>query len=285
MVWEFSYNQLGHAFIFTCKQKESSLEDRSSGWLHMYLSHAYTAPAFNILALGFLGLEKTCFFWKRKLVKYPYLWQVLHWYLFAGHWNLSTCKESHFWHLFVLVNILWIKTFLLVVWRYWLFVTCIILVTRWSRFHIWLLLLMFACWEICVLVLHQIDLCCLGITCHLLDVSGSHLWTLTFLSKLTDLTWWELVQIYIAVIYGFRHKIFILKKEAKIPLWRILAVSGGYLARATWVWTELYHSSTDLFPCLKLVRRSNWALTSFDWGLQNSLNFLQICIKGKLLSR
>ena len=35
-------------------------------------------------------------------------------------------------------------------------------------------------------------------------------------------------------------------------------------------------SSMLWFLCLKLVRRSNWAHTSFDWGLQNSSVFPQI---------
>ena len=52
------------------------------------------------------------------------------------------------------------------------------------------------------------------------------------------------------------------KKNQKMSLWMILAVSGGYLAKATWVCTALYHSSTDLFPCKKLVSKSNLALTS-----------------------
>ena len=50
---------------------------------------------------------------------------------------------------------------------------CIILVTRWSGFHLGLFLLVFVCWKICVLVPHQIDLCHLGFTCHLLDVSDT----------------------------------------------------------------------------------------------------------------
>ena len=58
---------------------------------------------------------------------------------------------------------------------------------------------------------------------------------------------------------------------------QILAVSGGYLARLTC--TALYYSSTLLLPCLKLVRRSKWACTSFDWGLHNSSNFPQIMCK------
>ena len=54
---------------------------------------------------------------------------------------------------------------------------------------------------------------------------------------------------------------------------------GGYLARLTWACTTLYHSSTLLLPCLKLVSRSKWTLTSFDYGLQNPLNFPQIVSK------
>ena len=57
------------------------------------------------------------------------------------------------------------------------------------------------------------------------------------------------------------------------------AVSGGYLARHTWAGTVLYHSSTDLLPRQKLVSRSNLAVTSFAWGLQNSSYLDQIVSK------
>ena len=59
------------------------------------------------------------------------------------------------------------------------------------------------------------------------------------------------------------------RKNQKMSLCSILAVSGGYLARLNCVCTVLYHSSTLVLPCQKLVRRSKWADTSFDWGLQN----------------
>ena len=54
------------------------------------------------------------------------------------------------------------------------------------------------------------------------------------------------------------------RKNEKMSLWCILAVSWGYLAKTAWVCTALYHSSTDLFPCKKLVNKSNLALTLFD---------------------
>ena len=50
----------------------------------------------------------------------------------------------------------------------------------------------------------------------------------------------------------------------------------GYFATLTWVCTALYHSSTLLLSCLKLVSRSNLAHTSLDWGLQNPSNLPQI---------
>ena len=69
------------------------------------------------------------------------------------------------------------------------------------------------------------------------------------------------------------------KKNQNISQWRIWAVSGGYLARLTCACTALHHSSTLCLPCLKLVRRSKQALTSFDCGLQNSSHFPQIVSK------
>ena len=67
-----------------------------------------------------------------------------------------------------------------------------------------------------------------------------------------------------------------LRKNQKMSLCRIFAVSGGYFARLNWACTALYHSFTLLLPCLKLVSRSNLACTSLYWGLQNSSNLLQI---------
>ena len=70
-----------------------------------------------------------------------------------------------------------------------------------------------------------------------------------------------------------------LRKNQNISLCSILAISGGYFARLICAWTVLYHSSTLISPCLKLVRRSNLALTSLVWGLQNSSNLFQIISK------
>ena len=69
------------------------------------------------------------------------------------------------------------------------------------------------------------------------------------------------------------------RKKQKMSLCKILAVSWGYLARLTCACTVLYHLSSLLLPCVKLVRRSKWVHTSFNQGLQNSSNFPQIVMR------
>ena len=123
---------------------------------------------------------------------------------------------------------------------------------------------------------HKVNLSCLEVTCQLLDMPGSHLWTLHLLCKLPDLACGNLVQVYVAIIYCLEDKLFTFKEELKDVPMRYLGSIWGYLAKATWVWTAWYHSSTDLFPLWKLVRRSNLALTSLDVGLLNSSNFSHI---------
>ena len=87
----------------TCKQKVSLLELSSSDWPQMALSLAYTVPACNWCAFGFLGLKGAFFFWLQSLIKCPNLWQALHWNFLAGHWKPSTWAESpHFGHLSLL---------------------------------------------------------------------------------------------------------------------------------------------------------------------------------------
>ena len=65
-------------------------------------------PIFNWCALGepkdLLWLCKPSLFLYHKLLKWPNLWQILHWCLLAGHLNPSLCWESpHFGHLSFLV--------------------------------------------------------------------------------------------------------------------------------------------------------------------------------------
>ena len=114
--------------ILMCKQKDSSLEVKSSDWPHMESSCAYTSSAYNWWALGAFGLKDTCFL-KYKLVKYPYLWwckliflgRTLEIFQMSGiptlGISISTC-----------MGLLRIK---LLKWWHLLF-TCILLVTVWS---------------------------------------------------------------------------------------------------------------------------------------------------------
>ena len=112
-------------------------------------------------------------------------------------------------------------------------VTCIILVTGWSRLHKGFSLLVLVCWEVCALVPHQIDLSFLGVTCHLLDVLGGHLWTLHFLCNLPDLACGKLVQVYVTVINCLGDKFLNFQEKPKdVPLkdlgcfWGILSQSN-----------------------------------------------------------
>ena len=138
--------------ILTWKQKDSLLELNSSDWPHMESSCTYTSSACSWWALGALGLKDTCFL-KHKLVKCLYLWQDLYWYFLAGYLKPSTCLESpHLEHLSLLVwACLGSNCFLL--WWQLLLLTCIPLLTGWSWVER-LLLLMLACWEVCVLMSH-----------------------------------------------------------------------------------------------------------------------------------
>ena len=128
-------------------------------------------------------------------------------------------------------------------------------------------------------MVHEFDLCCLGITSHLFDVSCCGLGAFHLLGKLAHLACKEPVKVHTSFIYCLGDKLLIFEKKQKISLCNILPVSGGYLARLICVWTALYHSSMLLVLCLKLVNKSKWALTSFTWGLQNSSKHSQIVSK------
>ena len=75
---------------------------------------------------------------------------------------------------------------------------------------------------------------------------------------------------------GLETKDLSFRKNQNISLCKIWAVAWGYLTRATCVCTVLYHSFTIHSPCLKLVNKSNLALTSLACGLQNSSNLFHM---------
>ena len=113
------------------------------------------------------------------------------------------------------------------------FVTCIILVTDWSRFHTGFSLLVLACWEVCALMSHQIDLSHLGVTCHLIDVPGSHLITLHLPCKLPDLVCRNLAQVYVAVINCLGDKFLIFQEKPNDVPVKDLGCFWGVLSQSS----------------------------------------------------
>ena len=80
-------------------------------------------------------------------------------------------------------------------------------------------LLIFAIWQLCVLVSHQVDLGSLCFTCNLLDMPSGGLGSLIFLCKLVQFASWKLVQVHTAFIYGLGNKFFLVQKEPKyVPM-------------------------------------------------------------------
>ena len=121
------------------------------------------------------------------------------------------------------------------------------------------------------------NLGCLWFTCHLLDVLCCSFWAFHFLGQLSDLACRNFFKSLLLSLMIFDTVSSSLrKKKRNIPLCRILAVSCGYFARLIWACTALYHSSTEQYPCLKVVNRSNFALTSFVCGLENTSNVVQM---------
>ena len=152
-------------------------------------------------------------------------------------------ESPHFWHLS-----LFLYTFLVskLFWSAILPVTCVILVTGWSRLNKGLPLLVLAWWEVCALMSHQIDLSHLGslATClmHLVVAFElSILYTSCLILFVGNMSRSILLSLIVLETNSSS-----LRKNQKMPLWSILAVSWRYLAKVTWVCTALYHSSTDL---------------------------------------
>ena len=109
------------------------------------------------------------------------------------------------------------------------------------------------------------------------------LWAFHFLGQLAHTACGELVKIHTAFLYCFGHKVLIFhKKNQRMSLCSILAFSGGYLARLIWACTALYHSSTLLVSCLKLVKRSKQALTFTCLRLVELFKMIPDCIQAKV---
>ena len=134
------------------------------------------------------------------------------------------------------------------------------ILTLWSLLVGMLFLLGLAWWEASPLMPHEINLICLGsfatpLMCLAADFEDS-----IFLASCLTLLAGNFSRSILESFMALERNSSSFRKKQNISLCKILAVSGGCLARDTSAWTALYHSSTDLFPCLKLVSRSNLAL-------------------------
>ena len=92
--------------------------------------------------------------------------------------------------------------------------------------------LVLASLEVCVLMSHQTDMSKLWVTCHLLDMPGSCLWTLHFLCKLPDLACGKLVRSILLSLIVLETNSSSLRKNQKMSPWGILAVSWGVLSQS-----------------------------------------------------
>ena len=241
----------------------------------MESSCMHISPTCSWCALGTFGFKVTCFL-KQKLVKCPYLWQVLHWYFLAGHLKPSTCLESpHLEHLCLLVwdclgsnSLLYggaccslvgllevcghsLKAFLL----------CL----PGGRSVHWCLIRLI--WTTC----RSLTTCLMCLTVAL-DAS-------IFLASCLALLVGNLSRSILLSLMVLDTNSSSFRRNQKRSLCKIFAVSCGYLERHTWAYTTLYHSSTNLLPWWKLASRSNLAYTSLVWGLQKSSYLDQIVSK------
>ena len=110
---------------------------------------------------------------------------------------------------------------------------------------------------------------------------NSRLWRLHLLGKLPHLACWKLLLIYIGIIDGFGNQILFFKKKTENISMQDTCSFWWVLGKKYLSFTVLYHSSTEQFPCLKLVSRSNLTLASLVCGLQESSYLAQITSKLK----
>ena len=174
----------------------------------------------------------------------------------------------------------WIKS-VLIWWFFTLVFTRVPLLTLWSMLVGMLFPLWLALWEVSSLMPQKIKLSCLRVTGNCFDVSSGWLWRFHYLANCLTLlvgnfsrSILESFMVLETNYSSFRKKSEYISMQDACSFW-------WDLAREPWAWTALYHSSTDLFPCLKLVSRSNLALTSFVCGLQKSSYLGQITSKLK----
>ena len=132
-------------------------------------------------------------------------------------------------------------------------------------------------WYLCAVMWQEINLYHLWVPCNYavaweLSIIFAH-WCTVLAGNLLNSTW--------PSFKVLERNDSSLRKNQNIYLCRIWAVSWGSLASVTCACTALYHSLTLISPCLKVISKSNLALTSLACGLQNSSNFFHMTSKVK----
>ena len=132
--------------------------------------------------------------------------------------------------------------FYLVGWHLMIVFTYVPHVSLWSRLVRMLFLLALVWWEVCSLMSHQVHLSHLGVTCNLYYVICVRLWWLHLLSKLPNFAG-NFSRSTLESLMVLETNSSSLSKKQNISICKILALSGGYLPRDTFL---VQHCTTHL---------------------------------------
>ena len=164
--------------------------------------------------MGLLGLELGCFFLEAKtgeMSKHMTSFTVI----FLG-WALKSFNVSCIFtfgtSILVLMCTLGIKLLLMLVLHLVTF-TAMLFVIWLLWFHRWSFLLVFACWQLCVLVPGKIDLHGMGVTCNLFYVVHSGSGALHPFNKLVHFACRKFIQIYTSITDVSWYKLLILQEK------------------------------------------------------------------------
>ena len=201
---------------------------------------------------------------------WPTLWQALHWNFLVGHWNPSKWAESpHLGHLSLylcaslgskfLLNLLDAGCSAFLWWDCLGLMPCFLFLffpdessVHWQ--HSKLIWAAYGSLVTCLM--------CLVVAFELSNFFAS--WHTLLAGNLSRSTLPSLI------VLETKSPSFM--KNHNMSWCKILAVSGGYLARLTWACTALYYSSMLLLPWQKHVSKSKLTLTSLECSLQNFPN-------------
>ena len=246
MVWETWY-QLVCIVFFTCKQKDFITGDQ----IHL------TGHIWNLLCIHYSCLQLMCLgtFLLKVISFVPQLWNDI--FVTGLELELPSRTLETF-------NMLWITTlgtsissFVCLVW--------IKLLKGWSDS------LIYACWKVVSACSCLVGIQFLDASCNYFDVSsGLSVKTPFSLASCLTLHAGNLSRSILELFYGLGENSSSFRQtKQNISLCKILAVSGGYLARDIWAWTVFIPFINRSVSLSEACHWVNLALTSFVCGLQN----------------